>query len=143
MSDLFELVERVPTVDEYQRLRDAVGWGNVNRQATEQALGNALYSVTLTHRGVAVGCGRIVGDGGIYFYIQDIIVLPEYQRRRQGKRIMDAVMGYLERHAPANAFIGLMAATGVKSFYEMYGFAERPADRPGMFRIWPGPREGR
>jgi ribosomal protein S18 acetylase RimI-like enzyme len=82
-----------------------------------------------------VGCGRVIGDGGIYFYIQDIIVLPEFQGKGIGRRIMDAVMEYLKAHARDGAFVGLMAAKGVSKFYERYGFKERPSDAPGMFLV--------
>jgi ribosomal protein S18 acetylase RimI-like enzyme len=136
MSDEYVLVERSPTVKEYHRLCQAVGWEHVGAEATETGLRNALFSVCMIHKDQVIGCGRVVGDGGIYFYIQDIIVLPEFQGRGLGRRIMDAVMGYLSSHAHSNAFIGLMAAKGVSGFYEKYGFAERPPDRPGMFRIW-------
>ncbi len=136
MEDEYILVERPPTVEEYQRLREAVGWESVDAEATETGLRNALFSVCLIHKHEVIGCGRVVGDGGIYFYIQDIIVLPEFQGEGLGRRIMDAVMGYLRSHAHSNAFIGLMAAKAVSGFYEKYGFAERPPDRPGMFRIW-------
>jgi ribosomal protein S18 acetylase RimI-like enzyme len=136
MNDEYILVERPPTFEEYQRLREAVGWGSVDVEATEVGLRNALFSVSVTYKDEVIGCGRVVGDGGIYFYIQDIIVLPEFQGRGLGRRIMDAVMGYLSSHAHSNAFIGLMAAKGVSGFYEKYGFADRPPDRPGMFRIW-------
>jgi ribosomal protein S18 acetylase RimI-like enzyme len=136
MDDGLILVERPPTVEEYQRLREAVGWDSVDDEATEMGLRNALFSVCMIHRDQVISCGRVVGDGGIYFYIQDIIVLPEFQGRGLGRRIMDAVMDYLSSHAHPNAFIGLMAAKGVSRFYEKYGFAERPPGRPGMFRIW-------
>jgi GNAT superfamily N-acetyltransferase len=136
VNDEYILVERPPTVEEYQRLREAVGWDRVDVEATEMGLGNALFSVCVVYRDQVVGCGRIVGDGGIYFYIQDIIVLPEFQGRGLGRRIMDAVMDYLRSHAHLKAFIGLMAAKGAAGFYEKYGFAERPPGRPGMFQIW-------
>ena len=136
MDDEFILVERPPTVEEYQRLREAVGWDSVDAEATETGLRNALFSVCVIHKDEIIGCGRVVGDGGIYFYIQDIIVLPEFQGRGLGRCIMDVVMGHLTSHAHPNAFIGLMAAKGVAGFYEKYGFAERPPGRPGMFRIW-------
>jgi GNAT superfamily N-acetyltransferase len=134
--DEYSLVERPPSIGEYKRLRDIVGWGNTDDEATRIGLANALFSVSLIHKGEVIGCGRVVGDGGIYFYIQDIIVLPEFQKRGLGKRIMEAVMDYIASRAHKNAFIGLMAAKGVSKFYEKYGFAERPADRPGMFLIW-------
>jgi ribosomal protein S18 acetylase RimI-like enzyme len=136
VNDEYILVERPPTVEEYQRLREAVGWESVDVEATEIGLRNALFSVCVMHKDKVIGCGRVVGDGGIYFYVQDIIVLPEFQGRGLGRRIMDAVMGHLGSHVHPNAFIGLMAAKGVSGFYEKYGFAERPPDRSGMFRVW-------
>jgi ribosomal protein S18 acetylase RimI-like enzyme len=136
MDDEYILVERSPTVEDYHRLCRAVGWEHVDDEATEMGLRNALFSVCMIHKDQVIGCGRVIGDGGIYSYIQDIIVLPEFQGRGLGRRIMDAVMGYLSSHAHPNAFVGLMAAKGTAGFYEKYGFAERPPGRPGMFRVW-------
>jgi predicted N-acetyltransferase YhbS len=132
----YELIERDPTVEEYQRLRHAVGWSEMTDEAVAVGLPNALYSVVLELDGEAVGCARIVGDGGLYFYLQDVIVLPELQGRGQGARLMDALMAYLERSATPSAFVGLMAAVGAEPFYERYGFRRRSDQQPGMFRRW-------
>ena len=136
MHTEYILVERSPTVEEYHKLCEAVGWEHVDVEATETGLRNALFSVCVIYGDKVIGCGRVVGDGGIYFYVQDVIVLPEFQGKGLGRRIMDAVMSYLDSHADPNAFFGLMAAKGVSRFYEKYGFTERPPGRPGMFRIW-------
>ena len=137
MNEKYILVERSPTAGEYQKLREAVGWGNVDFEATEVGLHNPLFSVCViyNYEDNVIGCGRVVGDGGIYFYIQDVIVLPEFQGKGIGKRIMASIMDYLKACAPPNAFVGLMAAKGVSKFYERYDFMERPADAPGMFKI--------
>jgi GNAT superfamily N-acetyltransferase len=129
------LEERAPTVDEYRALRAAVGWNAHTDEATRRGLAGARYSCVVSADGETVGCGRIVGDG-LYLYLQDVIVVPEHQGRGAGTAIMDALLAYLEREAPPGAFVGLMAASGVASFYERYGFERRPDDRPGMFRIW-------
>ena len=136
MNEKYILVERSPTVEEYRKLREVVEWGNVDFDATEIGLRNSLFSVCVIFENEVIGCGRVIGDGGIYFYIQDIIVLPKFQGKEIGKRIMEAIMDYLKTHAHPNAFVGLMAAKGVSRFYERYGFTKRPADRPGMFKIW-------
>lgn len=136
MNDEFELLEEIPDAEAYRRLRRIVGWEDVDSETAALGLKNALYSLTLRRRGEVIGCGRVVGDGAIYFYIQDIIVAPEYQGRRLGARIMEKVMGFIERHAGKNSFIGLMAAKGVEEFYHRYGFEARPPDRPGMYRMW-------
>ena len=136
MNEKYILVERSPTAEEYQKLREAVGWENVDIEATEIGLCNSLFSVCVIFEDEVIGCGRVIGDGGIYFYIQDVIVLPAFQEKGIRKRIMDAIMDYLKAHVHPNAFVGLMAAKGVSKFYEWYGFAERSVDRPGMFKIW-------
>lgn len=128
--------ERAPTVEEYQRLRDAVRWPRVDPEATRIGLCNALYSVVVKHKDCVIGCGRVVGDRGIYFYIQDVIVLPEYQRKGLGRGIMEAVISYIDSQGKTNSFVGLMAAEGAAGFYEKYGFETRLRDKPGMVRMW-------
>ena len=132
----FTLVKRLPTVAEIKAFHTAVGWDNVDDEATATALNNSLFGCTVLHNGKAIGCGRVIGDGGMYFYIQDIIVLPEYQGRGIGKTIMNEVMNFINQTAKPNAFIGLMSAKDKAGFYVKFGFAERPPGRPGMFRVW-------
>lgn len=131
-----KIVKGLPTTGQYQKLRKAIGWDAVDDEATERGLSNSLFGVIAVCDERMVGCGRVVGDDGIYFYIQDIIVLPEYQGKGIGRAIMDQVMKYLRSRATPNAFIGLMAAKEIAEFYEKYGFAKRAQNRPGMFRVW-------
>jgi GNAT superfamily N-acetyltransferase len=128
--------ERSPTLEEYRRLRAAVGWDTRSEEAMRRGLAGASYSCIVSSGGETIGCGRIVGDGGLYLYVQDVIVVPEHQGRGAGAAIMDALLGYLDREARPGTFVGLMAASGAAAFYERYGFERRPDDRPGMFRIW-------
>jgi len=137
MADQVTLLERRPTAAEYQRLRAAVGWPEVERAAVERGLAGDLFSLCAIRDGQVIGCARVVGDAGIYLYVQDVIVLPEHQGHGVGKRLLDGVMAYVEATAGRNTFVGLMAAQGVVALYERYGFAARPADRPGMYRLWP------
>ena len=138
MKDDTQLVERRPTVAEYQMLRAAVAWPEVDERQVERGLSGDLYAVCAERNGDTIGCARLVGDGGIYIYIQDVIVLPDYQGLGVGRRLMDRIMGQIDRLAGRNTFVALMAAEGVVPFYQRYGFAARSADRPGMFRLWPG-----
>lgn len=137
MTDIYQLVERAPTLGEYRDLCVAVGWGAViNFDAAPVSLRHSLYHVVALHDGAIVGMGRIVGDGAIYFYLQDIAVRPEHQRRGLGTRIMDQLVAYLRAHAPEQAFIGLFAAADAMPLYARYGFAAHPA-LTGMFRVAP------
>ncbi len=134
-QDDFQVVERIPTVEEYLALREAIGWGRLDEQMTARGLAHSLFTVCLLHEGNVIGCGRVIGDGGLYFYLQDIIVLPAFQGKGLGKRLMKAIMPYVEEHAHPGAFVGLMAAKDVSDFYTQFGFAVRPPERPGMFRL--------
>jgi len=87
------------------------------------------------NNGAVIGIGRIIGDRGLYYYIQDLIVHPDYQRKGLGTRLMTKLMDYIKENARSGSFIGLMAAQGSENYYKQFGFKARPADRPGMFFI--------
>jgi len=72
MSDggTIALVERAPTPEEYGRLHASVGWNEVDPDALVAGLSRSLYAVVLEPDGDAAGCGRVVGDGGIYLYVR-------------------------------------------------------------------------
>ncbi|MFV8819541.1 GNAT family N-acetyltransferase [Haliea sp. E17] len=127
-----KIVERFASVDEYQGLRSAVGWHNHDRDSAEAGLQATIFFVCALVDGEVIGMGRVVGDGHIYFYVQDIVVLPEYRGRGVGRDIMDKLNQLILARATPGAFIGLMAAEGVAPLYEKFGFRSRPANRPGM-----------
>ncbi len=129
------LEHRLPSVSEYKKLRDSVGWWETDEKATEIALRNSLFSVVAMENNDVVGFGRIVGDGGLYFYIQDLIVHPEFQNDGLGRRLMDELMSYVRGNAKSGAFVGLMAAKGLEEYYESFGFKARDEDAPGMYQV--------
>ena len=137
MTDEYHIHERVATPEEYRAICTSVGWdGVINFEAAPEALRRSLYGVVATYAGEAVGMGRVVGDGAIFFYLQDIAVVPSHHGQGVGGRIVDQLMAYLARVAPAQAFVGLFAAPGKQAFYERYGFRAHPA-LTGMFQVAP------
>jgi GNAT superfamily N-acetyltransferase len=134
----YTVIEHTPTVEEYQALRLAVGWGEADEDAIEKSLQNSLYWVCILKQKTVIGCGRVVGDGGLCFYIQDLIVLPIYQGQGLGRRLMEEIMEYVRANAHQGGFVGLMAAKGAEGFYLKYGFMARPTSDygPGMILFW-------
>lgn len=130
----FSIVKRKIEVCEYQSLRQTTGWGSIENDVVEKALDKDLFSVCVLESEQIVGMGRVIGDGAIYFYIQDVIVDPGYQNKGIGKLIMESIEDYLAKNSNNNSFIGLMAAEGVTQFYEQFGYQKRFDDRPGMFK---------
>lgn len=135
-----EIIEKLPSSEEYNQLRDKVGWGTYDLTVIEKALPNSLYCVCASDGKKTVGMARVIGDNGLTYYILDVIVIPEYQRQGIGTAMMDKVMSYIRAHASRNSIIALMAARGKERFYEQYGFVQRPNPTMGcgMTIFWPG-----
>lgn len=51
-----------------------------------------------------VGMGRLVGDGVMYWYLQEIVVLPEYQGNGIGTAIVNKLLKYVEEHTDEGNF---------------------------------------
>jgi ribosomal protein S18 acetylase RimI-like enzyme len=125
------LVPRNPTVEEFLDLRRAANWPVPAEEAVMAALNNTLFSACIEKDGQCLGNGRVVGDGALTFYIQDLIVHPDYQRTGYGTRLMDALMEYIHANAQHKAFIGLFSATSIEHWYARYGFIKRPTEQLG------------
>ena len=134
----FIIVEKLPTAEEYNWLRSLVGWRTYQEEVIEKALPNTLYCVCAYRGEQLVGMARIIGDGGMVYYIQDVIVIPGCQRQGIGTQLMDQIMAYIRLHASQNSIVGLMSAAGKEAFYEKYGFTVRPTEKfgAGMTIFW-------
>lgn len=119
-----ELVETFPQVEDYCRLRILAGMSPRTAQAAARGLPNTLYGVSLLCEGQVVGMGRIIGDGGCFYSVVDIAVVPELQGRGLGRRILDALDAWLRAHAEPSAFVTLVADGDARHLYAKYGFAE-------------------
>lgn len=126
ISENFQIQLAAPSVDDFLLLREKVGWQNVSVSNTKTSLKNSLFHITIYTQGQLVGMGRVVGDGVMYFYIQDIAVHPDYQGLRIGAVIMEQIEIYLSNTAVANATVGLLSVKGKEAFYARYGYITRP-----------------
>lgn len=126
----YELREGVPTAEDYRIIRERAGLSPRSREAAERGLPNTVHGVTVVHGNETVGMGRIVGDGGSFYQLVDIAVLPEHQGKGLGTRIVEALMAYLHEHAPPSAYVSLMA--DVDGFYEQFGFERTAPASKGM-----------
>lgn len=134
----YEITEALPSAEEYNQIRQKIGWRIHDLVVVQDSLPRSLYGVCLRCGEELVGMGRVVGDGGMTFYIQDVIVIPEHQGQGCGALLMERLMNYIQTHAQHNAVVGLMAAYGKEGFYERYGFTRRPNEKlgAGMTIFW-------
>lgn len=86
-----------------------------------------------------MGMVRVIGDGGMSFYIKDFAVVPAYQGKGVGKQLMLALEQFVKECKPSDWAVSLelISSKEAVNFYKNYGFEERPCDwdGPGMFKM--------
>jgi len=86
------------------------------------------------HRGRLVGAGRVLTDFYRAALVLDVVVLPEYQGRGLGRKIMR----FLTKRAKASNLI-LYAAPGREGFYRKLGYRKMTT----AMALFPDPEERR
>jgi len=131
LADKYSLKLARPTVACFLKLRNKVGWGDLDTSLAEKSLEQSLFHITIYDDQQLIGMGRVVGDGAMYFYIQDVVVDPDYQKQGIGTVLMDTIEGYLRYTAEEGSTIGLLASQGKEHFYARYGYIQRPNNTLG------------
>ena len=83
------------SIDDVLHLYQAVGWTNYTNQPQmlEQSLAHSLAIYVARDGEKIVGLVRLVGDGFSLVFVQDLIVLPSYQRQGIGSDLMKEALG--------------------------------------------------
>ena len=131
MSD-YRLVEQVPSVEDYNRVRTEADLSKRDPAAAKVGLPNTQLCVCAKSGERVVGIGRIIGDGGLFFQVVDVAIVPEHQGEGLGAMVMDALMSWLRGSASSDAYVQLIAAERTTGFYERYGFRVRTPEGSDM-----------
>lgn len=125
---MIEYIEKIPSADEYNRLYASVGWGNTDNAVIDKALENSVYMICAYDGGNIVGFGRLIGDRSMFLYVQDFMVIPEYQGRHIGseimKRIIDRVNALKKDNPDIRTYLGASEPDKAE-FYRKFGFVTR------------------
>jgi len=131
-------IENDRNTDVYLSLRKAVDWKELTRDQAQKAMQNSLYILTAYENDEPIGMGRIVGDGAVICYVQDLIVIPEKQSDGIGGMILNRLKEFVAKEGiPGTTMMfDLMCAKGRENFYEKHGFIARPTENlgPGMIQ---------
>lgn len=122
-----------PSVADYLRLRGESGLTPRRADQAEAALAGSWYCVHVRGPGEeTVGMGRLLGDGGWYFHVADMAVLPAHQGHGLGASILAALLDRVDELAPPGAVVNLLADPPGRALYRKFGFVETAPDSVGM-----------
>lgn len=124
----------LPAVPEYRHIRVAAGLTGMTEAQSRPVPSGTWYGCHITVNddgkdaeapGNAVAMGRIIGDGGWYFLIADMAVLPNHQRKGLGDAVLKHLLAYIKINAPEGDPCVILCADppGIK-LYKKNGFIE-------------------
>lgn len=119
-------------------LYTSVGWEPPCKEQVEVALQNTIATFVAYENDTPVGMVRVIGDGGMSFYIKDFVVVPEYQSKGVGRLLIESIETYIKESVGEWAVsLELISTIEAQAFYEKMGFEPRPCewDGPGMFKM--------
>lgn len=127
------------TPELFLELYSSVGWEPPCIEQVREALINTIATFTVYDNEQAVGMVRLIGDGGMSFYIKDFAVIPSYQSKGVGTLIMESLEKYIRKSISSEWAVSLelISTKEAVPFYKKKGFEERPCewDGPGMFKM--------
>lgn len=124
-------IHKNPDPELFVRFREQCGWGVVSIEAAEIAINRSLFFVCAEIENNVIGFGRVVGDGALNYYIQDMIVETQFRGRAIGSKILSKLVEWIKQDCCSEATIGLMAAVDREELYLRHGFNKRPDVKHG------------
>lgn len=121
-----KIVNRKPTVEEYQYLAKSVGWHLYTGNETVQKLLIApVFGVVAEDNSSnkTIGCALLLSDHASFYYVKDMIVHPDWQGKKIGAALMRELNAWLESNAANNALVALITGENLSPFYQQFGFA--------------------
>lgn len=91
---------------------------NRPKKAIKRSIENSVC-VGVYESGKQIGFGRIVTDYATVYYLADIFIIPAFQNRGIGKKLMNYICGLPE----LASLRGILTTQTAHSFYEEFGFS--------------------
>ena len=123
----YTVIHATPSTENYISLRASTGLTSKTLQAATIGLANTLFAVQIAQSSspdTLVGMGRMIGDGGCFFQIVDIAVLPAHQGKGLGKMIMKELKDWMNTNVPESGTVLLFADGRANELYKQFGFVE-------------------
>lgn len=119
------------SAEEFITLWESVWGGAPSLEQTKLAMKHTLFRVSIYDGKKIVAMARMIGDMGLNYYIKDVVVRPDYQRKGIGKMLIHELMSYVNQNGVKGTgiFVELCAMPDKIPFYEKFGFSANEAQR--------------
>ena len=124
------------TAEEFILLWETAHWGpGPALEQTRLAMENTLFRVSVFDGDQIVAMARVIGDMGLDYYIKDVIVRPEYQKKGIGRLLIHEILQFINDHGVegTDIFVELCAMPDKIPFYEKFGFGANEAQRLRLY----------
>lgn len=123
------------TAEEFIFLWEKVWGDGPSLEQTELAMKHTLFRVSVYDKGEIIAMARMIGDLGLNYYIKDVVVRPEYQKKGIGKLLINELIKNIRENgiSGTDIFVELCAAPDKVPFYEKFGFEANEAQRLKLF----------
>ena len=109
------------TPDEHMALWESAGWGSLDRELVENSLRGSYATFAVRDGGRIIAMARLIGDGGMAFFLKDLVVSPYYQGNFIRGELKEGWWSYLQ----------LMSAKDKEEFYLKCGYKAHPHEHSG------------
>lgn len=119
--------------EEHMALWESAGWGSLDRDLVETSLRGSYATFAVRDGGRIIAMARLIGDGGMAFYLKDLIVSPDYQGKGIGRELLSYVEDFVRGELKEGwwSYLQLMSAKGKEEFYLKCGYKAHPHERSG------------
>lgn len=120
-----KIMARMPTTTEMHDLHIKLGYnspGDAVKEVSAHGIEFAVVAID-TASSKLVGTAFVLGDRTGFYYVKNVFVHPEYQGKRIGSSLMQAVTDWMEENGPAGSTAWLHTGENLGRFYREFGFA--------------------
>lgn len=124
------------TAEQFIELWETVWGDGPTLEQTELAMKHTLFRVSIWDDDKIVAMARMNGDMGLNYYIKDVVVRPEYQKRGIGRMLINELLKFINDNGvkDTDVFVELCAVPDKIPFYEKFGFEANEAQRLKIFQ---------
>ena len=115
------------SANEYNYLREQVGWESKNPIVVEKVIKNSTFVKKAVYDNCIVGMARAIGDGMSYLLV-DVVVSSKYQKKGIGKQLVNSIIEEVKGNTLYGEYstINLISIKGIEKFYKNCGFEAVP-----------------